>query len=80
MRYFTTKGGLGILGLALLGGMGYSVLRAVSNPTSLDRPASIAGHDPNCLVCRLPLHGRDGASSQLGPQGPAIEGETALRR
>jgi hypothetical protein len=80
MRYVLTKSGLGIVCLALLAGMGYSVLRAMSAPASLDAPASIAGHDPNCAVCRLPLHGRDGAGSQLGQGAEPIEGPTAFAR
>ncbi len=80
MRNLMKKGGVAVLGLSLLAGFGYSLASTIRARRSEAAAATIAHHDPNCLVCRLPLHGQAGSGSQLGPQARTDTGPTALLR
>jgi hypothetical protein len=73
MRNFLTKSGPGLLAIAMVAGLGYFVLTPPEAPAGQSAASELAFHDADCLVCRLPLHGRGTEASRLGHDSHAPE-------
>jgi hypothetical protein len=67
MREFLTNGGLGPLALVMMAGLGTVVMMPPTAPAALDAAHENATHRASCSVCMLPLYGRSGETSILGP-------------
>ena len=63
--------------LTVLAIVGYYLVFAMRGQAPRDAFPTIAGHDANCKVCRLPLFGHDGGPSQLGLETRVITGPSA---
>jgi hypothetical protein len=67
MRSFLMKGGPGPLALVTTAGLGSAMLMPPTAPVALDAAHENAAHVARCSVCTLPLYGRGGETSILGP-------------
>ncbi len=66
MQNFVTKSVPGLLTIVSVAALGYFVLTPPSMPAARAGATELAAHNAECLMCRLPLFGEDGASSRLG--------------
>jgi hypothetical protein len=65
MRYSSRMIGLSPLPIVAMAAVGiYAILPANAPEVAMD---DIASHRASCAVCMLPLHGRSGETSILGP-------------
>jgi len=71
MQNFLTKSGPGLVAILTVAGFGYFVLTPPSAPAARAAAIEIASHRAQCSACRLPLYGRDGVASKLGPDSLA---------
>jgi hypothetical protein len=71
MQNFLTKSAPGLLAIVTVAGLGYFVLTPPSAPAARAAAIEITSHSAACSACRLPLYGRDGVASKLGPDSHA---------
>jgi hypothetical protein len=76
MRNFLTQSAPGLLAIAMVAGLGYFVLTPPAAPAGQTALSELAFHDADCLVCRLPLHGRGTEASRLGHDSHTTQGAT----
>jgi hypothetical protein len=73
MQNFLKKSGPGLLAIFTVAGLGYFVLLPPTAPRAQAAAIEIASHCADCSACRLPLYGRGGVASKLGPDSQASE-------
>jgi hypothetical protein len=73
MQNILTKNSSGLLAIVTAAGLGYFALTPPTAPPARSAAPEIAFHSAECLVCRLPRHGRTGEPSILGPYPDASE-------
>jgi hypothetical protein len=67
MKSFLRRSGIGPLALVTMAGLGFFALMPHTAPAALASAHEIASHRALCSVCALPLYGRTGQTSILGP-------------
>ena len=71
MRNFLTKSAQSLLVIVTVAGLGYFVLMPPTATAARPAAVEIASHSADCSFCRLPLYGRGGMASKLGPDSRA---------
>jgi hypothetical protein len=73
MQNFLKKSGPGLLAILTVAGLGYFVLMPPTAPPARAAAIEIRSHSAECAACQLPVYGRAGVASKLGPSSHAAE-------